>query len=42
MDLEEIKKQNEELKQNQATLEIEQEELQIAILKEMQKILGGN
>ena len=42
MDLEEIKKQNEELKQNQATLEIEQEKLQIAILKEMQKILGGN
>ena len=42
MNLEEIKKQNEELKEKQATLEIEQEKLQIAILEEMKKILGGN
>lgn len=42
MNLEEIKKQNEELKEKQATLEIEQEELQIAILKEIQGIISNN
>ena len=35
MDLEEIKKKK-------TTAEIEQEKLQIAILEEMKKILGGN